>query len=218
VGFGLKHFRIEDNENTITSNMSLTPENKQKVDLAFVNGGFELDKRDHPTVPYSGYYIGVNGNYSPKLFNDYYDFGRITGDLRGYLGYKTNISLALRAYGEKVIGDNYPFFESAFLGGSKTLRGYPSERFAGDGSLLGSAELRLKLFNYNFLFPQSLGIFGFGETGRVFLKGEDSKKWHSSYGGGFFIHLINRDFTFKFTFAMSDEQDLLFYFTTGFGF
>jgi outer membrane translocation and assembly module TamA len=170
------------------------------------------------TAPYKGYYFNLTGSYIPKLFNDKYEYGRVTGDLRGYIGYKTAISLALRIWGEKVIGDYYPFFESAFLGGSRLLRGFSSERFAGDGSLTGAAELRLKLFKYNILLPQTLGIFGFGETGRVFLKNEESKRWHASYGGGLFIHLINRDITFKLTYAASEEKDYAIYFGTGFGF
>lgn len=218
LGFGFRHFRMENDDTSIANIISLNPERGSKVDMAYVQGGIELDKRDHPTAPFTGYYFNVSGKYSPELFNDFYSFGKVTGDIRGYIGYKTNLSLALRMYGEKMLGDNFPFFESAFLGGSKFLRGYPSERLAGDGALMGSAELRMKLFDYNILLPQTLGFFGFGETGRVFLKNEESKKWHASYGGGLFIHLINRDFTFNFTFARSAEQDMLFYFGTGFGF
>jgi hypothetical protein len=218
LGIGLKHFRVEDKANTITNIVDFDSTGIKKVNLSFLKGGIEYDKRDNTSAPYTGYYAAANGYYSPKVFNDAFEFGKVTGDLRGYLGYKTRISLALRAYGEKIIGNSFPYFESAFLGGQKSLRGFPSERYAGDGSVMGSAELRLRLFNYNILLPQSFGIFGFGETGRVYLKGEDSKKWHASYGGGMFIHLLSRAFTFKFTFARSDEKDLLFYFNTGFGF
>ena len=53
--------------------------------------------------------------------------------------------LAARVGGRKVFGE-YPWFESAFVGGSKNLRGYRKNRFAGDGSLYGSVEARLWLF------------------------------------------------------------------------
>src|SRR5690349_20185225 len=121
----------------------------------------------------------------------------MTAVLSGYLGYKENVSLALRLRGEKIFGD-YPFFESAFLGGSKYLRGFSSERFAGDGSLLATAEARLKLFKMNFLVPEWVGIFTFAESGRVFVKGEKSDAWHTGYGGGLFMFILNRDITFKF--------------------
>jgi len=217
-GLSFTHFRLEEDQNSIADDIIFTKDGNKKLNLAHIKGGVSLDKRDHLTTPFKGYYFIVSGNYSPRVFKDVYNFGRITADFRGYLGHKTNISMALRVRGEKVFGDSYPFFESAFLGGANSLRGYPSERFAGDGSLMCSAELRLKLFKYNFLLPQTIGIFGFGETGRVYLKNEDSKKWHAGYGGGLFLYLINRDITFKFTYARSEENDFLFYFSTGFGF
>ena len=35
--------------------------------------------------------------------------------------------------------------------------------------------------------PLQIGIFGGADVGRVWLKGEDSEKWHNDYGGGFWI-------------------------------
>jgi hypothetical protein len=213
VGALYKHFSLEDTDEG--NNVSISP--TEKVNLLGVTGGMEYDKRDHPTAPFTGYYFSLNGGYFPGIFDKLYDFGRIIGDLRGYLGYKQNVSLALRLRGEKVFGD-YPFFESAFLGGSKYLRGFSSERFAGDGSVLGSAEVRLKLFKMNFLVPETVGIFTFAESGRVFVKGEKSDAWHTGYGGGLFMFILNRDITFKFTYARSIEKDFALYFSTGFGF
>jgi Omp85 superfamily domain len=178
---------------------------------------FELDGRDHTAAPYTGYYANVGGSYTPEVFNNQSSFGKVYGDLRGYIGYKTNISLALRFRAEKVFGI-YPFFESAFLGGTGSLRGYPSERFAGNTSVLGSAELRLKLFKMNVLLGETLGIFGFGETGRVFVENDNSRQWHPAFGGGLFMHMVGREVTLKLTFASSKETKTLIYFTTGFGF
>ncbi len=183
--------------------------------------GFTFDCRDNKIAPYKGYFINLLYSYNPHLFknsNVKIEFAKIICDVRGYLGYKDYVSLALRLWGEKLSGDVYPFSESVFLGGSKTLRGFPSERFAGDGSVMGSAEVRFKLFKMNFLFPETVGLFGFAESGRVFLKVEDSKTWHSSFGGGLFMHVINRDITLNFTFAHSKERKLVFIFGNGFAF
>ena len=84
--------------------------------------------------------------------------------------------------------------------------------------MLGSAELRLKLFNMNILLPEAVGIFTFAETGRVFVKGESSGLWHTGYGAGLFMFLLNRDITFRFTVARSKEREKVFYFGTGFSF
>ncbi len=214
IGLLYKNFDVKESDTTDYYTNLLTT---KPVNLLGVTGGFEFDKRDHPTAPFSGYYFSINGGYFPAIFDKAYKFGRITGDIRGYLGYKENVSLALRVCGEKVIGD-FPFFESAFLGGAKYLRGYASERFAGDGSVLGSAELRLKLFKMNVLLPETVGIFTFAETGRVFTEGESSNMWYTGYGGGLFMFLMNRDITFRFTYARSKEIGNSFYFGTGFSF
>lgn len=186
------------------------------TNLIGITWGVELDKRDNAASPFSGYYFNFNAGYF-GLLDKVYDFSKFSADLRGYIGYKQNVSLALRLWGEKLF-NRFPFNESAFLGGSKLLRGYPSERFAGDGSLLASAEGRLCLFKMNLLLPETVGIFGFAETGRVFLNNENSDKWHTGYGGGLFMFLINRDITFRLTYARSEEKDFSIYFGTGFAF
>jgi hypothetical protein len=74
------------------------------------------------------------------------------------------------------------------------------------------------MFTVNALIPISVGTFGFIESGRVFLKGENSKLWHTSFGGGVFMHFVKRDITLKFTGASSKEHSFHFYLNTGFGF
>lgn len=213
IGALYKHFDVKRNEKVDSGSLYMI----EKVNLLGATAKVELDKRDHPTAPFKGYYFGVNIGYFPSFIDKLYDFARVTVDLRGYIGYKQNISLALRLRGEKIYND-YPFFESAFLGGSSLLRGFSSERFAGDASILASSELRLKLFKMNFLLPETVGAFGFAETGRVFVNGEKSEQWHTGYGGGLFMFLLNRDITFKLTYARSVEKDYAIYFGTGFGF
>ena len=38
------------------------------------------------------------------------------------------------------------------------------------------------------LIPIRVGIYSGFDYGRIWLNEEDSKKWHNSYGGGFFIN------------------------------
>lgn len=214
IGLIYKKFDVIKDDDGLNTNV-LYPD--IETNLIGVSAGIELDKRDNPSAPFTGYYFSVTGGFFPDIFDNNFNFGKVTADMRAYFGYKQNVSLALRLRGEKIFGD-FPFFESAFLGGSKLLRGFPSERFAGDGSLFAAAESRLKLFRMNFLLPETFGIFGFAETGRVFLNGENSEKWHTGFGGGIFMFLINRDITFKLTYARSVEKDYSIYFGTGFGF
>ncbi|MEX0361193.1 MAG: hypothetical protein AB3N10_09430, partial [Allomuricauda sp.] len=38
------------------------------------------------------------------------------------------------------------------------------------------------------VLPVTPGLFGGFDYGRVWFPGEDSDKWHNSYGGGFFVN------------------------------
>ncbi len=95
---------------------------------------------------------------------------------------KTQVSSEMR------FGDPAPFFQSAQLGALTGLRSYRIDRFAGDKSLRGSADL-----NYQFkplktaLFPLRSYLFAGYDLGRVWYANESSERWYDSYGGG--IHM-----------------------------
>jgi surface antigen Omp85-like protein len=208
------HLTLKDNDNTlIKDSMS---HGIGKISYLSGQGGITIEGRDHVSAPMSGYFVSLQGGVYPKVFNNPDNFSKGVGDLRAYLGVNP-FSLALRVRGEKVWG-TYPFYESAFIGGNRTIRGFASERFAGDASLLGAAELRVKLFTANIFLPVTFTPFGFIESGRVFMTNDNSKLWHTGYGGGLALSIINRDFTFSLSYAHSKEKNSAFYFNTGYSF
>ena len=76
--------------------------------------------------------------------------------------------------------------------------------------------MRIPLVPVNFFAPSILGLAAFGDAGRVFLAGETSTKWHSAYGGGVWLNVVNM-FVLNFSVARSPEETR-FYVTSGFGF
>ena len=133
----------------------------------------------------------------------------------GYL-VGTRAMVAARVGGRRVFGD-YPWFESAFVGGSKNLRGYRKNRFAGDASLYGSVEARLWLFRGSLIAPGRFGIFGLADAGRVYLEEDSSDGWHTSYGGGVFFQMLTLNSVFHAAVAHGDEGTR-FYVDYGFAF
>jgi hypothetical protein len=203
IGLFYKYSDIEAEPNTFLQQNMPYGEGVQK--FAGINSSFRWDSRDNALEPNRGFYAELHGSYSPKLFK-LEPYTKAGYDVRAYFTANTfkGVTLALRTAGEKVWG-TFPFYESAFLGGISSLRGFASERFAGDASLIGQAELRMKLFNVSFIIPGQMGISMFGETGRVFSKGEDSKLWHPSYGGSLWMSYLDRQFNFGVTGANSKE-------------
>jgi hypothetical protein len=56
------------------------------------------------------------------------------------------------------------------------------------------------------LFPSEFGVLLFGETGRVFIEGEESDRWHPSWGGGIWIAPVEREFTVSVSIGLSHEN------------
>lgn len=178
-----------------------------------------LDLRNREVAASRGIMIEAATEYFPEALDvDRGAFGRIEGQAAAYLSLSPadNPTLALRAGGEKVWG-TFPFFEAAFVGGRRTLRGFSRQRFAGDASLYGSAELRVFLTRVFLLFPSEFGIVAVSDAGRVFLEGESSDRWHVSGGGGLWLAPVDRAYTVSATIVRSGEG-IGFYIGTGFGF
>jgi hemolysin activation/secretion protein len=112
--------------------------------------------------------------------------------------------LALRVGGKQVFGD-YPYHEAAYIGGANTLRGFAKQRFAGDASAFGNVELRIPVTRVYILVPGQLGVFALGDAGRVFLDGESSDEWHTAYGGGLWVSLIDPANGMSLAIADSEE-------------
>jgi hypothetical protein len=97
--------------------------------------------------------------------------------------------LAVRAGGEKLFGD-FPYFDAAFIGGSRSFRTEHRQRFAGDASLYGTTELRVPLARFPLILPLNVGAIGFVDVARVYVDGESPGGWHQGTGAGFWISVV----------------------------
>jgi hypothetical protein len=173
-----------------------------------LNAAFSIDSRDVIRNAKEGFLLALYGSMYPAILDNDEFFSRGGFDLRAYFSgiFLTNYTLALRTSGEGVWGSKYPFQFAAFRGGKHNLRGYSRERFSGDASISTQAELRLLLSSFNIYLPGEFGIHFFGETGRVFVDGDNSTKWHPAYGGGVWLSLMSRVFNTSFSVAVSPER------------
>lgn len=91
-----------------------------------------------------------------------------------------------------IFNDNYEYFQAFTLGANNFLKGFRKNRFAGTSAFYSSLEFRLKLTDIkSYILPGSLGLIGFNELGRVWLKNEASSRWHHSVGGGLYYIPFN---------------------------
>ena len=163
----------------------------------------------------TGLKLDVEGRIYPKAWDVEETFGVTWGEVVGYWQVASPLTLAARAGGQKNWG-RYPWHESAFIGGSDSVRGYDRNRFAGDSSFYTNGQVMLYLFNVNLILPMRFGVVGLADIGRVWVAGEGSDKWHPSAGGGFFLRVLTTDLTGHALIAHGDEGTK-FYVNIGFG-
>jgi hypothetical protein len=174
-------------------------------------------------APVSGMRVTAESFLVPKGWDVKETFSGIDGSVAGYVG---NQKLALATQiGGRALWGTYPWFESASISGdsggigsSGQVRGYNDGRFRGDSSLYGNAELRWWLgTRKKAVLPLRWGLTTFGESGRVWYAGEDSKKWHTGYGIGLMLQLIGSPMALSGSMA-NGTDGLKFYVGGGYSF
>lgn len=153
--------------------------------LLGVRGYARLDLSDLPTNPRRGLLLEVGGDVVPRAWDNRETFTAAHGLLAAYVSAPSGWSptLYLRAGARKLWG-RYPYFETARVGGTPSLRGYSTGRYMGDAAVFGQTEVRLPLGRARLIVPGTLGVFGLADVGRVYLEGESSDVWHAGFGGG----------------------------------
>ena len=154
----------------------------------------QLDGRDYPRFASKGAALTLEATGYPKAWDADEAIARVEGEGSINLAPqgRWRPSLNLMAGGVKTWG-KLPYFLAPTLGGLHTLRGYRPDRFAGDAAVYGSADLRIPIARLKLIIPGQQGIFGFVDGGRVYLEGESSDEWHTSFGGGIWFTFLTRD-------------------------
>jgi hypothetical protein len=214
------------------------PEGADGLSLLSPEVGVHLDTRGGTFTDRRGFAVDVMGRYTPSIFGNPAAFTKLRGEISGSIGghLLTDVLLSLRVAGESNWG-SYPYFESAFLGGSayggvldvtgtsrgNVLRGYDLNRFAGDAAFVANAELAIALGRVRTVVPLRYGLVGLADLGRVFLEGESSSKWHTGYGGGVWLGMFASGTTFQLATAVKatvvhSEEGTAFYLASAFSF
>ncbi len=116
-------------------------------------------------------------------------------ELRGFytLELPIEMTIAARIGGGMNSGD-FNFYQAQTIGGNRgfntqgTVRGLARDRYSGRSALYQNIEVRAPIVNLPFYFvPVQIGAYAFLDNGRVWNDGMDSRKWHTSFGGGVFL-------------------------------
>jgi outer membrane protein assembly factor BamA len=150
---------------------------------------FNSNRRNNNIMPGKGYYFNVSLQGYNGLNSYSKSYLQIKPEFTWYqpLNAKGTIVITDRLGGGVTLGQS-AFYQSMFLGGQGNLLGYLQNRFAGQHMAYNNLQARIKVLNVaSYILPGQLGLSGFYDTGRVWVKGEHSTQWHQGTGGGLYF-------------------------------
>ncbi len=180
---------------------------------------YGYENYDNPSNPTLGMKFSLEAGYQANLS----DLKRDVPHAEAILGFSHKILsegklvFATLAKSKFLFSNDYEFYQMANVGGDYDIRAFRSERFSGKRSFFQSSDIRFEIGKIrNSIVPMRYGFLTGFDYGRVWLPSEDSDKWHTSYGGGFWLNGINV-LTAKLSYFASDEGGRVS-FGLGFGF
>ncbi len=209
---------LEDNKDRIINNSSQFDTANIFKDRDYLGAKVNLNVTyiDNPLFPKRGITWDNNLTLSRGMNDLASNLYKASSDMTIYANVTGNskVTAVLRFGGGKIFSSDPEYFQLLTLGANNFNRGFRKNRFAGDGLLYSGAELRYRLFkSKSYVLPGEVGVIGYYDIGRVWLKNESSDKWHDSFGGGFYFAPFNLILV-SATLGVSPEEQL-FNFTIG---
>ncbi len=221
VKFGLSYqsISVEETENRFIN--TFYQQNGQETNNEFlgVHAGYSFENKDNEAFPTMGMatslQVGFRDNINDKGGNYGYVIPSISFDYK--LVPNGRLVLATKWKAHFNVGDGYEFYQAASIGGFDGLRGFRNQRFTGKTAYYQNTDVRFSLKKKRTrLLPIAMGLFGGFDYGRVWFPGLESNRWHTSYGGGFFLNAS--DILSINTALFASEDGARFTFGLGFGF
>jgi hypothetical protein len=161
-----------------------------------VHGGasvvFGWDKRDDKFLPTQGLNFELRVHAYEGLNDDSQGYAQAYPQLSFYVSLDKNNRFVLAdRIGAGFTSGHAEFYQSAFLGSQDNLLGFRKFRFAGDHLLYNNLEVRVSLPEF---IGTRMGLIGFYDVGRVWVKNENSNRIHHGVGGGIYLIPLNRFF------------------------
>ena len=145
-------------------------------------------------------------DYKQSLSDSEFSNVTFSSSVKAYIPFSPTHKVVLATnFGAAYTAGDVEFFHANYLSNQSRLRGFRTNRFAGDGIAYHATDLRIKLFQGNGGLRSGFGIFGSFDYGRAFVDDEDINTWHTSFGGG--IYLTPLDLLgFKLGYYVGDDD------------
>ena len=171
------------------------------------NISLTLNTADNLKNPSKGINFHAGSAYMINLQDGDRNFVNLESSFAFYFTPIKRITIAHRTGAATNIGD-FEFYQANTLGGHENLRGYWRTRFTGKSSFYQNTDVRWKLAELKGYFLRGgLGIYGFFDDGRVWIKDDDSDDFHTGCGGGIYFLPFNT-IALNLSYAVSKEVNV----------
>jgi len=219
LGLSYQDISVEETDDRFINTFYQQNGEETNSDFIGAHAGYSYENRDNKAFPTLGMatslQVGFKDNISANGGNYGYIIPSISFDYKLIPSGRLVFATKWKAHFN--MGNGYEFYQAASIGGLDGLRGFRNQRFTGKTSYYQNTDIRFSLNKKRTrLLPMALGLFGGFDYGRVWYPGLSSERWHTSYGGGFFLNAS--DIISINTALFASEDGPRFTFGLGFGF
>ncbi|MGY5353055.1 metallophosphoesterase [Wenyingzhuangia sp. IMCC45533] len=179
-----------------------------------LNTNLNYENYDSNTLPSLGFqfYLNSGWDYNITSESSLFFIKASTGFIQPISSSKRWV-VASKFRSQFNFADEFQLYQSAFVGGDNGLRGFRNERFAGKTAYSQNTDLRYTIKKTRTpILPVTYGVSAGFDYGRVWSPNETSNKWHTAYGGSFWLsipgvtkanlNLFNSEEGLRFTFGV----------------
>lgn len=217
IGPSYYHYwnNFEDNKTRILSNPAFIGSDSVSIysKKDYIGAKFKIDVNyvNNELLPTRGITWNTELSSMYGLNKQSRNLTRLSSDMTVYasLSEARKLMGIIRIGAGHIFNDNFEYFQALNLGANNFVRGFRKNRFSGSGVFYSSFETRVKLFKSTLYYlPGDVGVIGFFDVGKIWMKHQNSRQWHKSYGGGFYYSPFNIVIV-SATVGISDEDQLL---------
>ncbi|MEP0984501.1 metallophosphoesterase [Ekhidna sp.] len=207
---GYKSVEVENTPNRFISDQPNDVDDFNTNQFARIVSGISFDSRDNKVLPRAGMTAKAEIEHLEAITNFSENTTRLSAEWAFYLTARlpSRLVIANRVGAAHITSNKFDFFNANILGGRTNLRGFRRTRFYGQTSFYHNLDLRLKIASFrSYIFPGQFGLLAFHDTGRVWIDGENSDKWHTGKGFGVWVSPLN-SVVLNFNYAFGDDENL----------
>lgn len=194
LSFGASYDNIEVHKSPnrfVENNPALPKYVFEEVQFLGTNLSFNFENYDNKAYPTMGMKTVISVGQKTNLDQNRRSYSYIIPEIsfNHKIDGKGRWVFATKFKSQLNFGNEFEFYQAASIGGTDGLRGFRNQRFTGNQSYYQNSDVRYSFSTMKTrLIPIRFGMYTGFDYGRIWLDGENSKKWHNSYGGGFFIN------------------------------